>query len=269
MIKKSKELINNYLRLYNYEIKKVKKKNNKVVYLKKPINTYNDLKKLIFLRDQNLVFKIPLKNCILGFGFGCMEDENPYSFYLKKGNKNILKNFYKYFKPNNIIDALTLTKLKRNKPSIPIFNPILKFYDEPKFNGLSTLGFKKKDGHILNGPISFKLQQFEIKRLDNLYKSIKNKGWKPSKFKTGFIRGIFLLHNNRFFFQIIGGNHRVACLAAIKQKYLDCWFQPNEPRFISSNFFSKNSLEFKIFKHYFDKKLKKKRKSFVEKLNSR
>ena len=144
MIKSSKKLINYYLRLYNYEIKKVKKNNNKIAYIKKPINTYNDLINLIFLRDQNLVFKIPLKNCILGFGFSCVKDENPYSSYLKRKNENIIHNFYKYFKPNNIIDALTLTKLKRNKPSIPIFDPILKFYDEPNFNGLSTLGFKKK-----------------------------------------------------------------------------------------------------------------------------
>jgi len=266
MIKKSKELINKFLRSQNYEIKRLNKHNQKIIYVKKPVLNNELLEKVLFYRDINLVFKVPIKNCIMGPGFNCEENSNPMSLYLKHKDEKIIKNFYNRFRPNNISDALKLQNLNRQKISSILYDPILKYYYLPKFKGLTPLGFAKKDGHILNGPISRRLQNFEIQRINKIHKSISKKGWKPNKFKTGFIRGIFLIHKNEYLFKIIGGNHRAASLSVLKKKYLDCWFQPNEPRFVSSNFFKKNLLHQKIFKYYFDKKFVIKRKNFIRDL---
>lgn len=269
MLQKTKTLINNFLKLNGYVIKKLNNEKQNIVYFDKQINSLKILKKLLLYRDQKLVFRIPIKYCIMGLGFNCSVDANPYSYYLKMKNKNIINNFYNRFKPNNIFDALNLNKLNRSKPSKLISNPILKFYNNNTFKGLNTLGFKKEDGHILNGPISSRLEKFEIERLNRLYFSIKSKGWKPLEFKTGFIRGIFLIYKNKFLFNIIGGNHRAACLAALKKKYFECWFQPYEPRFVTSEFFNKNSSEHKVFKLYFSKILIKKRNKFISNLNTK
>ena len=95
MINTSKKIINKILKFKNYEIKKIKKKKLKIVYLKKPINTYEQLVKLLFYRDQKIVFKIPFEKCILGVGFVCLENDNPYSLYLKKKIKISSKIFIK------------------------------------------------------------------------------------------------------------------------------------------------------------------------------
>ncbi len=263
MFKKSKQLINKFLRTQNYEIKQIKRQKEKIQVIKRPITNFESLSKLIFYRDTNIVFKVPIQKSIYGSCFFLNTMENPMSLYLKYKNKKILKNFYERFRPKNLIDALKISKLTRSKPSTPLVNDLLKYHAKQNFRGIYTLGFNKNDGHILNGPISERLLNFEYNRIDNLYESIKTNGWKPKKFKTGFIRGIFLIHKKKFLFHIIGGNHRAAVMSSLKSRYLECWFQPNEPRFVSSNFFKKNSKELKLFKLYFDNNLKKKRKKFV------
>ena len=266
MLQKSKEIVNRFLKLNNYEIKKIVKKNRNIIYYNEPIKTLHELKKILSYRDANLVFRVPVSKCILGAGFNCSLNENPLSLHLKYKNKNILHKFYDNFTPNNLYDALNLKNLNRKKPSTSLDNLILKFYKNQKFQGMKTFGFTRKDGHVLNGPISKRLLNFEVKRLDNLFLSIKKNGWKPIKFKTGFIRGIFLLHNKNFIFKIIGGNHRAAALSVLGKNYLDCWFQPFEPRFVSSILFDKNSKQQKIFSSYFNKTLKEKRKKFMNKI---
>ena len=266
MLQKSKEIVNSFLRLNNYEIKKIIKKNKNQIFYKKPIKSIKDLKKLIFLRDANLVFKIPISKCIIGAGFNCSANENPLSLQLKYRNKKILHIFYQIFKPNNLADALNLKNLNRKVPSVPLDDLILKFYKSQNFKGMKVFGFTRKDGHVLNGPISKKLISFEVNRLDQLHNSLKKNKWKPKKYKSGFIRGIFLLHKNNFLFKIIGGNHRASVLSFLGAKYLECWFQPFEPRFISSLLFTQNSKEKKIFNFYFDKNLRLKRKKLMKKI---
>ena len=94
MFKKSKQLINKFLRTQNYEIKQIKRQKEKIQVIKRPITNIESLSKLIFYRDTNIVLKVPIQKSIYGSCFFLNTVENPMSLYLKYKNKKILKNFY-------------------------------------------------------------------------------------------------------------------------------------------------------------------------------
>ena len=72
-----------------------------------------------------------------------------------------------------------------------------------------------KDGYGLHGPVSEKKGEIEFRRLLNVYKSIKAKGYDRTQ-GDGDVTAIAIEYNGEFRFCIMHGQHRVAAVAALE-----------------------------------------------------
>jgi hypothetical protein len=99
---------------------------------------------------------------------------------------------------------------------------------------LGENGLNVNHGHQGFGPVSQKKIFLESERLTKTMKSIKKIGYSPESLGCGHVQGYLLIddeHPDREFrFLVTGGQHRVACLAALGWNEVPVKFEVDQPR---------------------------------------
>ncbi len=146
---------------------------------------------------------------------------------------SVLKSYYQVMQPVNVSELLDLNQNNLSayfqEPAwmtlMPWDNYIIdkwKFsYPETVLNENTRQGFKIgiEDGWSWVGPVSSKKLDVETKRLANVYKSILTNGYLRNNKVDGDIKTIVLVKkNNKWCWQSISGQHRVAVLSALDYK---------------------------------------------------
>jgi hypothetical protein len=135
-----------------------------------------------------------------------------------------LHQYYEYWQPTNAAEALGLSVSSRLSALSALASIMPWTTTEPRRmrerreywirveNEEHNSNLEVQDGWSLFGPVSLKRSQFEIRRLINIYESIKNNGYQSD---TTSIGGRLLVRERQGRVFISGGQHRVAALAAL------------------------------------------------------
>lgn len=194
-----------------------------------------------YLRPQ--IFDVQLKECIDYFGFSFAGDAHPYvmyfNLYVQKGATHAVSYLRNFFKERQS----SWWKLPYGRWVPPIRPDLcLRGWD---FLAKKHLFSKyKNEGNENLMPDSEEMIEIQIMRLNTIYRSISQIGYKKDYLKdlrgykalaNGFIRGIWLKKGLSKKFVVIGGHHRVATLAATGQKSIPVITRPGLTNEINLN----------------------------------
>lgn len=233
----------------------------------KPIDI-DDVKLLSMAHDANKFrFSVPIDKCVSSYGWRYLPGEHPFvNFYSLEES---LDEFYKNFCPNNILEGLTLDPDKKNHP-VPKRSWLQKLIPDPPAceGGLN----EKIYGNSSHGPVHPEKLKLEKLRLKKIRESIDFHGYNPL-LSNHDLYGYFLVKNDDFVFQVIGGLHRSAALVDLGWRTLPAVFLMgpyNTPRivtewhldFLSGTAYPEQDLPIlkTMFHAYFDERLRKKRR---------
>ena len=187
----------------------------------------------ILLRHRKSLVEVPLEICTNYLAFSLSHRGwHYYTALFQEYDKNsklgweesILWKFHNTYQPK---DISTLLPPNMN----PKFHPEIGIYPWGHFNiELSKVGGQPYDIENTNacGPSEPELIQREFNHLLHLYESIKRNGYKPWKYRNGFITGTFLVKENgdrRFL--LTEGNHRCAILSHLNYDTAKMWLMPD------------------------------------------
>ncbi len=154
-----------------------------------------------------------------------------------------MKKFYDRFQPPTLFDAFFQT---RDHPLIKTLsddtlNPLTeissKDYLVPWVEATIPMGgfgqnMPKGEGSHYLGPVSHRHLSSEYARIKTVVKSIHTHGFDVDK-QTDTIRGYFLTHEDDSVCIIVGGNHRVGALAALRSKTIPVECHPDRPTHVT------------------------------------
>jgi len=160
-----------------------------------------------------------------------------------KASHTRMKKFYDRFQPTTLFDALFQT---RDHPLIkslsdetikPLTDISSKDYLVPWVEEAIPMGgfgqnMPKDEGSHYLGPVSHRHLFSEYERIKSVVNSIRRHGFDVAK-QTDTIRGYFLTHNDDTVCIIVGGNHRVGALAALKSDTIPVERHPDRPTLVT------------------------------------
>lgn len=159
--------------------------------------------------DSSVKLIVPRKKCRWSAGFKLSSKVHPFVATMKSGDITYLKKFYENYKPDNVWEMYFLSS---KKPSSLISFPWKKTKSRSELK--EEDGLPEDEGCQWFGPVSTEKVAVEYRRCMNCYQSIKKEGYFPEKY-GGYPRGHFLIGEDDFCFQVEGGQHRIAALAAL------------------------------------------------------
>lgn len=172
------------------------------------IRDVEDLRRVSKL-DPPVRVIVAREKCRWSAGFKFSSKVHPFIATMRSENIKYLDTFYKNYTPDNIWEMFFIPSGENS--SIASFPwKSIKTKSEVREGG----GLKDIHGDLWLGPASSEEIKIEFQRCMNCFKSIKNKGYFPQKY-GGYPRGYFLIGENDFCFQVEGGQHRMAALAAL------------------------------------------------------
>jgi hypothetical protein len=174
-------------------------------------------------------------------GLSFSDNQHHFVKYLKGGIRE-LENYYASHQPRDIFERHFIGPYVYGAGSGKHDNP-----QSADFQSMSLLpwnaclqeylgenGLNVHHGHQGFGPVSRKKIFLESERLTKTMKSIKRYGYSPESLAREHVRGYLLIddeHPDREFrFLVTGGQHRVACLAALGWNEVPVTFQEDRPR---------------------------------------
>ena len=196
-------------------------------------NIYSHVLQPIFTLDQSVFCDM--------FGFAFSGEQNIKHPYLRVGEKlmetdfrdkdkgiHVLTEFYHSFQPSTTLEAFS--KFQTRGVGLTSFQ--LPWEEEPnKRDDASKLGY--------SGPRTSEQIVREFKRIENVLKSIKKRGYKPKAslrlFDLGHINGYFLRKDNAYRFVVVHGKHRLAALIALGYNEIAVTFTLGRPRVVDMN----------------------------------
>lgn len=224
--------------------------------------------------QDKILLSIPIGKCVTSV-FWKLDESNPFIKSLQQQDINQLKEYYLRFQPNNVNELLAIyleSDYGKQSPYAYVMpwetrspRDIMRQRDkivtkENKKEGYDNVGLIN-GGHSDFGPVSSVKFEIEKKRIQTIYKSIKQQGYQENLKKDRGINGYFLMNQeNKWCFYITGGKHRAYVLSALKYNKLPVvvrgksivdiknythWAQYKERRY------SKNEIEI-IFNKFFD-----------------
>jgi len=152
---------------------------------------------------------VPREKCTWSSGFRFEKETHPFVSAMVSGEKKGLHDFYEKYQPKNILERYFLNE---HRNTLLISLP----WSSVKMKGelIEDEGPGIEHGHQWFGPVTEKKIDLEYRRCISCYNSIKEKGYMPHS-HGGFPRGHFLIGKDDFCFQVEGGQHRLAALAAL------------------------------------------------------
>ena len=150
--------------------------------------------------------------------------------------------FYERYQPTNLLEALFgstehpllhgLTKADLQ----PLLSISSKTYLVPWVNEAIPMGgfgegMPEEAGSHYLGPVSEQHLLSEYERVKAVVHSVQTHGFDVEQ-QTDTIRGYFLAHQERTVMVVVGGNHRVGALAALRSPTIPIELHPNRPSLV-------------------------------------
>ena len=188
------------------------------------VEVVGDVLPAIYCRKA-VAFKFPVARLRYSGGLKFNQHEHHFIKYYVSG-KGALMAFYRSHQPKNILEQHFVEGSFDNNG----FGILPWVESAEASDSLGECGLDRSHGCQQYGPASDAKIDLEAKRLDLVLESISAQGYQPSH---GYPRG-YLLQNceNQFVCHIVGGKHRVACMAHLGYEKIPVQFQPNWPRVI-------------------------------------
>lgn len=202
------------------------------------------LKEFINYSTENQQYSIDVGS-LRYFGGVCFNPiQSHFVRYLDEG-ESYLRKFYAIHKPKNILEKHFLFDLYFPEPNskLPLFLRLpWTITDLKEETYMNTFLSSEEEGLNIAkygvqhyGPVAEKKIKSEIRRLNNLLKSINRFGYKPELFE-GHVRGYFLSDDvsliQKKVFLVTGGQHRAAVLSYLGKETIPVEFEPFSPRLI-------------------------------------
>ncbi|WNF36578.1 hypothetical protein RJD24_19490 [Bacillaceae bacterium IKA-2] len=224
--------------------------------------------------SRSTIVEVDISKCCDKYGFSYNEEGfHPFVETIKqyRENKNVtydasvLKKFYQLFKPRNLSEAFfynedqALSLLKKGWVGYPwLWNEKLRVIVE------DNPGETRPGGNHFFGPNTDKFGIAEMGRLTTSCEMLDNIGYLPELFADGYVTGYMLKYKDDYRFIITEGQHRIAAIAALGYKKIECRFSQSDqyPRIVDfkdvkkwpqvkNGTYSRKSAE-KVFMRFFE-----------------
>jgi len=176
------------------------------------------------------VVKIPVDRIRYPNGCAYTNEKHHFSLYYKYGLEH-LRRYYQENQPRNIFEFFGIEPQEKKH---------IESHDLPLFPWLDEIGYDFHGGeHGLTrdhgnqgfGPVSEKKLRLEAARLDQVLRSVRERGFLPEI--GGYTRGYIMLKSTgQWVFVVRQGLHRTAALVQLQFKDIDVQFSQMCPRFI-------------------------------------
>src|SRR5690606_5908416 len=212
----------------------------------RPMTRFEDPTEAIF-SQTDVIFEVPANKCKYTYQFSYgLEGWHPFVVTIREHMENpaitfedsTLCRYYKTFHPATILDLFFEGVERRKFESTTLGRwPIGKQYPclpwDPKLVPMrGEGGLSVADGLQGFGPVSDKKGRYEFGRLLETYRSIRSRGYRPTRDSDGELRGYFLRTVGDYRFLIRAGFHRTAALSALGHDCLRVKFKAHFPRVV-------------------------------------